>query len=57
MRNGQVLELILVPKSRELGIVPMLVHPVASDSPSPDEWRFMIRLLKDHNSKWSAQRY
>ena len=35
----------------------MLVHPVASDGPGPDEWRFMIRLAEDNNGKWNAQRY
>ena len=46
-----------MPKSGELGITPILVHPVVSDSVTHDEWRFIIRLCEDENGKWNAQRY
>ena len=62
IRPGQILELFFVPAdinaiSEELRITPILVHPVASNNVTADEWRFIIKLDNDGSGNWIAQRY
>ena len=58
IQRGQVLELFFVRiDSGELRITPILVHPVASNSVLPDEWRFMLKLDQVSSGKWIAKRY